>query len=64
MKPEKIRAVLIEKKVKQIEIAREFGVTSGAISRVIDGHFKSRRIQQAISEKAHIPFEKMWRKAA
>lgn len=64
MKPQKIRALLIENKAKQIDIARDLKVTSGAVNRVIDGHFPSRRIQEAIAEKARVPFDKMWGKAA
>lgn len=64
MKPEKIRALLIENKVKQVDIARSLDVTSGAVNRVIDHHFKSRRIQEAIAENVRVPFEKMWRTAA
>lgn len=64
MKPQKIRALLVENKAKQIEIARSLQVTSGAVSRVIDGHFPSRRIREALAEKARVPFEKMWGRAA
>lgn len=64
MKPEEIRALLIRNKEKQIEIARNLQVTSGAVNRVIDGHFVSRRIREALAEKARVPFEKMWGKAA
>jgi predicted XRE-type DNA-binding protein len=64
MKPEDIRALLAKNKAKQIEIVRDLGVTSGAVSRVIDGHFPSRRIQEAIAKKVRVPFEQMWGKAA
>jgi predicted transcriptional regulator len=64
MKPEKIRALLVENKVKQVDIARDLRITSGAVSRVISGHYPSRRIQEAVAEKARVSFEKMWGKAA
>jgi len=64
MKVEKIRALLIENKVKQVDIARELGLSSGSINRVISGHYTSRRVQEAVSKAVHVPFEKMWGKAA
>lgn len=64
MKPEKRRALLVENKVKQVEIARDLKVSSVAVTRVIDGQFASRRIREAIAAKAGISFEKMWGAAA
>lgn len=64
MKPQKIRAILVEKEVKQADIARDLAVTRGAVSRVISGHFPSRRIREALAEKAGVPFDKMWGRAA
>lgn len=63
MKPEKIRSLLVEKKEKQIDIARELAVTPGAVNRVIDGHFVSDRIRAAISKRTGVPFKKMWGEA-
>ena len=64
MRPEKIRSLLIENKVKQVEIARELNVSSGAVNRVIDRHFVSHRIREAIAAKVRVPFKKMWGSAA
>lgn len=65
MKPQKIRALLIENKETQTQIARDLNITQGAVARVIDYHFVSKRIREAIANKARVPFEKMWgRKAA
>lgn len=64
MKPQKIRALLIENKEKQIDIARSIGVRPSSVGMCIDGKFVSRRIREAIAEKARIPFEKMWGEAA
>lgn len=64
MKVEKIRALLIEHKVKQVDIAKELGLSSGSVNRVISGHYASRRVQEAVAKAAHVPFEKMWGKAA
>lgn len=64
MKVEKIRALLIEHKVKQVDLARDLELSSGSISRVISGHYTSHRVQAAISKAVNVPFEKMWGKAA
>ena len=64
MKPQKIRALLIENKITQTSIAKDLKVTQGAVNRVIDGHFISRRIREAIASRVNIPFEKMWERAA
>lgn len=64
MKPQKIRALLIEQGEKQINIARDLNVSHDALNMVIDGKFVSRRIRHAIAEKACMPFEKMWGKPA
>ena len=64
MKPQKIRALLIENQKTQRSIAGKLGVTPGAVNRVIDGHFVSHRIREAIAEEAGVAFVKMWGKAA
>ena len=64
MKPQKIRALLIENKEKQIDIARALGVQPSSVGMAIDNKFVSRRIREAIAEKARVPFETMWGKAA
>lgn len=64
MKVEKIRALLIEHKVKQTDIAKELGLSSGSVNRVISGHYTSRRVQEAVAKAARVPFEKMWGQAA
>jgi lambda repressor-like predicted transcriptional regulator len=64
MKPQDIKAALIKNKEKQIDIARELRVQPSSVNMVIDGKFVSRRIRQAIADRAGISFEKMWGKAA
>lgn len=64
MKPQEIKAALIKNNEKQIDIARSLGVRASAINMVIERKFVSHRIRTAIAEKARIPFEKMWGKAA
>lgn len=60
----KIKALLVEKGIKQKEIAEELAVTPGLVSGVIGGHFNSRRIKQAIADKLKMPYCKVWGKAA
>ena len=64
MKPQKIRALLIEEKETQTQIARDLRITQGAVARVIDYHFVSKRIREAIANKVRVPYEKMWGKKA
>jgi len=64
MKPQKIKALLIEHGEKQIDIARSLGVSSSSVNMCINGKFVSRRIREAIATKARAPFEQMWGKAA
>ena len=45
-----IKASLILKGIKITDIARELGVTQGAVSRVIAGNLRSKRIQERIAE--------------
>lgn len=49
MTPREIRAHLILSGVRQKEIADQLGVSKASVSRVIDGHSRSARIQLAIA---------------
>jgi DNA-binding XRE family transcriptional regulator len=64
MKPQKIRALLIENKETQTAIARSLGVQPSSVNMAIDNKFVSRRIREAIAEKARVSFDAMWGKAA
>lgn len=50
MKPNEIRAALLLKNVRPIMIAAELEVSRSAVSSVISGTLKSRRIQKRIAE--------------
>ena len=60
MSPEEIRARLIMKKVKQIDIARQCEVSHVAVRLVIEGKTVSRRIRQAIANVIEVPLEVIW----
>ena len=64
MKPQEIKAALIRNSEKQVAIARDLGVSQPSINRVIEGKSVSFRIQKVLAERARVPFEKMWGKAA
>lgn len=49
MTPEEIRAELILRQAKQVDIARRLGVSQAAVNRVITGNSKSKKIQDAIA---------------
>jgi transcriptional regulator with XRE-family HTH domain len=63
----KLKAMLIEKGIKQIDIAREMGVTKGTISGAIGGHHNSRAVKMKVAELLKVDIEKierLWSKAA
>ena len=60
MKPNEIRAELLLRGVRPSEIARKLKVGRAAISNVITGCGKSRRIQEAIAEMIGKTVEEIW----
>lgn len=50
MKPNEIRAALLIKDVRPADIARELSCSRAAISDVIGGKLKSKRIQEKIAK--------------
>jgi transcriptional regulator with XRE-family HTH domain len=55
-----IKALLVAKGIKFADLAKNLGVSSAAISRIIAGASISFRIQKAISDVLSIPFEELW----
>ena len=51
MKPEEIRALLVRKKAKQVEIARILDVSHSAVGMCIDGKLVSRRIRETVAKR-------------
>lgn len=64
--PEVIRALLMMKKIRQVDIAREHGVTKGAVTLIIDRAGESYPLKQLIADLLELPYEVVWgrRKAA
>ena len=60
----KVKALLVERGIKQKDIAEELGVLLSTVSGAINGHHESRRIKTYIAKKLHRPYEKLWGKAA
>lgn len=60
MHPADINAALHKKKSNQSVIARELKISCNAVSNVIYGRMKSRRIAKAVSSTTDIPVEKLW----
>lgn len=60
----KIKALLIEKGIKQKELAEELSITPGVISGVIGGHFESRRVKIHIAQRLGMSYRALWGKAA
>lgn len=58
----KIKALMILKGVKSIDIARKLGVSHVTVSVVLTGKGKSRRIQQAIADALGVSFHDIWSK--
>lgn len=60
MKPAEIRCAIELAGFNQKKIALKLGVSPGAVSRVIDGTSKSKRIADAISEIIGKPVNEIW----
>lgn len=60
MTANEIRANLILNGVKNMDIAKKLKVTPGAVTLIIYGYENSRRIQEAIAEAIHKPFQEVW----
>jgi predicted transcriptional regulator len=60
MTPNKIRALLVERGIRQAEIAKELGVTPPAVCAVLNGHWRSPRVEAHIAKRLGIPQEKLW----
>ena len=61
MEPRYIKARLIEVESGPTALARKLGVSPSLVSRVIYGHGRSRRVEDAISESTGIPVSTLFR---
>ena len=64
MKPHEIRALLIKRQIKQVDIATELGIKRAAVSGAISGHWQSRRVCEAIAKRLDLPLKKLFPKLA
>lgn len=60
MKPNQRRALMAKHEIKQADVAAELAVSPAAVSSVIAGRFKSKRIRQALADRLGLPVEKLW----
>jgi DNA-binding XRE family transcriptional regulator len=62
MEKQKIKALMMERGIKQKDIAEELGVTRACVSVVINGYENSRRVKKAIASALRVPFDDLWNK--
>ena len=63
----KVRALMVEKGIKQKEIADELGVRAPAVSGVLNGHWPSQRVREAIARRLGMTMkqlDRIWSTAA
>lgn len=60
MTPLALKAELVRRGVRMADIARELGVTVGAVSQAVSGYSKSRRIRAAIASRIALPVSEIW----
>jgi len=55
-----IKILLIQKEIKQVDIARKLGVSNVAVCNVIKGACESKRIKWAIARELGVKVEELW----
>lgn len=60
MDPQEIRVELLRKGITQAELARELGVSSSLVTRVIDGTSVSHRVRERIARAIQIDVRRIW----
>ncbi len=56
----RIKALMVLNGIKGVDIARKLKVSPVTVYIVVAGRGKSRRIQKAIADALHIPFDDLW----
>ena len=60
----KVKALLVERGIKQKDIAEELGVLLSTVSGVLNGHHSSARIRAYITKRLGKSCERLWDKAS
>ncbi|MDW7646448.1 MAG: helix-turn-helix transcriptional regulator [Desulfuromonadales bacterium] len=60
MQPNKIRALMVEKGIKQADIARDLGINLVSVHGTIYGKWRSRRVAREIAARLDMPVEKLF----
>ena len=55
-----IKARLLEAGIKQVDIARQIGVDPSAVSAIIAGRKRSRRVREAIARALGVKIQELW----
>jgi len=55
-----IRGMMYIAGVRQIDIARKYGIDKTVLSKVLSGKRKSRRVREAIAQELNVPFKSLW----
>ncbi|MCF6267799.1 MAG: helix-turn-helix transcriptional regulator [Desulfuromusa sp.] len=64
MKPNKIRALMVERGIKQADIARDLNIRKASVNGVVHGKWASRRVATEVARRLNLPLEKVFPKYA
>ena len=59
LKTEKVRIFLIKQRIKQVDLARQWGVTRSAVSRLIAGHVPYSPLLRKLAAALGVPLRRM-----
>ena len=64
MKPRKIRALMVERDIKNVDIARALNIRPASVHGVVCGKWASRRVAEEVARQLNMPLEKVFPKYA
>lgn len=56
----KIKALMVLKGVKAVDIARQLHLSPVTVNVVLNGYGKSRKVQKAIADALQVEFDELW----
>lgn len=59
LKTEKVQILLIKKRIKQVDLARQWGVTRSAVSRIIAGHAPYSPLLRKLATALSVPLQRI-----